>query len=247
MLLGRKAMSNLDSILKSRDITLPAKVCLVKPMVFAVVMYGYESWTLKKAEHWRIDAFELWCWRKLLRIPWTARRSNQCILKKSVLNIHWKEWCWILWPILWPLDVKSWLIWKDQCWERLKAGGGDDKGWGGWMASPTQWTWVWVDSGSWWWTGRPGILQSVGSWRGRHYWVTELNWVQWRNLSFLTVLFSSLPNPTSIFHYPLSLANFKVYWIHPMFFFTLLPLSGFWLLLNLSLGHSHIFCITYLL
>ena len=81
-LLGRKAMTNLDSILKSRDITLPTKVHLVKAMVFQVVMYGCESWTIKKAEHWRIDAFELWCWRRLLRVPWTARRSNQSILKE---------------------------------------------------------------------------------------------------------------------------------------------------------------------
>ena len=82
LLLGRKVMTNLDSILKSRDITLSTKVCLVKAMVFPVVMYGCESWTIKKAEHWRIDAFELWCWRRLLRVPWTAGRSNQCILKE---------------------------------------------------------------------------------------------------------------------------------------------------------------------
>ena len=81
-LLGRKVMTNLDSIFKSRDITLPTKVCLVKAMVFPVVMYGCESWTVKKSEHWRIDAFELWCWRRLLRVPWTARRSNQSILKE---------------------------------------------------------------------------------------------------------------------------------------------------------------------
>ena len=82
LLLGRKVMTNLDRILKSRDITLPTKVCLVKAMVFPVVIYGCESWTVKKAEHQRIDAFELWCWRRLLRVPWTARRSNQCILKE---------------------------------------------------------------------------------------------------------------------------------------------------------------------
>ena len=82
LLLGRKIMTNLDSILKSRDITLPTKVHLVKAMVFPVVMYGCESWTIKKAEHWRIDAFELWCWRRCLRVPWTARRSNQSILKE---------------------------------------------------------------------------------------------------------------------------------------------------------------------
>ena len=83
LLLGRKAMTNLDSILKSRDITLPTKVCLVKAMVFPLVMYGCESWTVKKAEDQRIDAFELWCWRRLLRVPWTARRSNQSILKET--------------------------------------------------------------------------------------------------------------------------------------------------------------------
>ena len=94
LFLGRIAMINIDSILKSRDITLLTKVHLGKAMVYPVVMYGCESWTIKKTEHQRIDAFELWCWRRLLRVPWTARRSNQSILKKSVLNIHWKDWCW---------------------------------------------------------------------------------------------------------------------------------------------------------
>ena len=119
LLLGRKAMTNLDSILKSRDVTLLTKVRIVKAMVFPVVMYGCESWTIRKAEHQRIDAFELWCWRRLLRVPWTARRSNQSILKKSTLNIHWKDWClswnsntlptWCKEPTHWK---KSW------CWER---------------------------------------------------------------------------------------------------------------------------------
>ena len=89
LLLGRKAMTNIESILKSRDITLLTKVHLVKAMVFSVVMYGCESWITKKAEHQRIDVFELWCWRRHLRVPWTARRSNQSILKESELNIHW--------------------------------------------------------------------------------------------------------------------------------------------------------------
>ena len=84
-------MSNLDSIFKSRDITLPTKVHLVKAVVFPVVVYGCESWTVKKAELRRIDAFDLWCWRRLLRVPWAARRSNQLIPRKSVLNIHWKD------------------------------------------------------------------------------------------------------------------------------------------------------------
>ena len=108
LLLGRKVMTNLDSILKSRDITLPTKVCLVKAMVFPVVMYGCESWTIKKAECRRIDAFELWCWRRLLRVPWTAERSSQSILKEirsgcSLEGLMLK----LITPIIWPPDVKS--------------------------------------------------------------------------------------------------------------------------------------------
>ena len=91
LLLGRKIMTNLDSILKSRDITLPTKDCLVKAMVFPAVMYGCEHWTIKKTEGQRMDAFELWCWRRLLRVPWTARRENQSILKRSTLSIHWRK------------------------------------------------------------------------------------------------------------------------------------------------------------
>ena len=141
----------------------------------------YESWTMKKAEHWRIDAFELWCWRRLLRVPWTAWRSNQSIIKKSVLNVHWKDWCWS-----WNSNTLTTLCeeltyWKRPwCWEGLGAGGeGDDRGWDGWMASLTRWTWVWVDSGSWWWTGRPGVLRFMGLQRVRHNWVTGLNWGDW--------------------------------------------------------------------
>ena len=142
LLLGRKVMTNLDSILKNRDITLPTKVHLVKAMVFPVFTYGCESWTVKKAERWRIDAFELWCWRRLLRVPWTARRPKQSILKKSVLNSHWKDWCWS-WNAntlaTWCEELTHWK--RPRCWERLKAGGdGDDRVWDGWMASPTQQT-----------------------------------------------------------------------------------------------------------
>ena len=147
LLLGRKAMTNLDSILKRRDNTLPIKVCVVEAMVFQIVMYACESWTIRKAEHRRIDGFELWCWRRPLRVPWTKRRSNQ-----SILNIHWKDWCWS-WNsstlATWCEELTHWKrLWR---WERLKAGGeGDHRGWDSWMASPTQWTWVWVSSGSWW-------------------------------------------------------------------------------------------------
>ena len=92
--LEEKSWQNLDGVLKSKEITLSTKVCIVKAMVFPVVVYGCENWTIKKAEDWRTDALKLWCWRRLLRVSWTARRSNQSTLKKSTLNIHWKDWYW---------------------------------------------------------------------------------------------------------------------------------------------------------
>ena len=160
LLLERKVITNLDSILKSRDITLPTKVRLVKAMVFPVVMYGCETWTIKKAEGRRIDAFELWCWRRLLTVPWTARRSNQSVLKEISPGVHWKDWCWSRNSntlATWCKEVTHVKI--SWCWERLKVGGeGDNRGWDGWMASATQRTWVWVSSMSWWLTGRPGML-----------------------------------------------------------------------------------------
>ena len=112
LLLGRKVMTNLDNVLKSRDITLPTKVCLVKAMIFPLIMYGCNSWTIKKAECWRIDAFELWCWRRLLRVPWTAGRSNQSILKEIWVFIGRTD-VEAETPILWPPHVKNWLIGKD--------------------------------------------------------------------------------------------------------------------------------------
>ena len=178
LLLGRTVMTNLDSILKSRDITLSTKVHLVKAMVFPVVMYGCMIWTIKKAEHKRIDAFELWCWRWLLRVPWTARIFNQSILKKSVLGVHWKDWCWSWNSNPLATCCKELTHWeRPWCWERLMAGGeGDDRGWDGWMASQTQWTCVWVNPRSWWWTGRPGMLRFMVSQRVGQDWATELNW-----------------------------------------------------------------------
>jgi len=182
-------MTNLDTILKSRDITLLTKVRLVKAMVFPVIMYGCESWTVKKAERQRIDAFELWCWRRFLRVPWTARRSNQSILKEispecSLEGLMLKlklQYCGHLMQELTHLK-RPW------CLERSKVGGeGDNRGWDGWMASPTQWIWVWVSSKSWRWTGRPGVLQSMGSQRVGHDWVTEVNWTeQYTGLRSLT-------------------------------------------------------------
>ena len=187
----RKAMTNLDSILKSRDLTLPAKVHLVKSMVFPVIMYGCESWTIKKAEPQRIDAFELWCWRRLLRIPWTAGRSNQCILKEIIGGTDAKAET----PILWPPDVKNWLFGKDpdagKDWRQEEKG--RTRGWDDWMAwvwtcglnesmnssTPCRWTWVWTSSRCLWWTGKPGMWQSMGSQRIGHCWVTELQWTVW--------------------------------------------------------------------
>ena len=159
-------MTNLDSILKVRDITLPAKVHLVKATVFPVVMYGCESWTIKKTEHQRIDASEPQCWRRLLRVPWTARRSNQSILKEISPQYSFrKDWCWSWNSNTLATWCKELIHWKRPwCWGKLKTGGeGDDRRWDGWMTSPTQWTGVWISSGSWWWTGRPCRLQSMES------------------------------------------------------------------------------------
>ena len=133
-------------------------------MFFPVVMYGCESWTVKKAERWRIDAFELWCWRRLLRVPWTAR-SNQSILKEISPEYSLEGLMLKLKLQYFGHLMRRTAHWKRPWWwERLKAGGeGDDRGWDGWMASPTQWKWVWVNYGSWWWTGRPGVPRFMGS------------------------------------------------------------------------------------
>ena len=163
-------------------------------MVFPVVMYGCESWTVKKAEHRRIDAFELWCWRRLLRVPWTARRSKHSILKE-IQPFHSKGDQSLVFIERLMLKLKlqyfGHLMWRVDSMEKtLMLGGirgrrkGDDRGWDGWMASPTGWIWVWVNSGSWWWTGRPGVLRFMGLQRVRYDWVTELslNWV-WHNFT----------------------------------------------------------------
>ena len=164
-------------------------------MVFLVVMYGFESWTIKKAECWRIDAFELWCWRRL-ESPWIAVRSNQYIIKEISPEYSLKG-CWN-----WNSNtLATWCeelthLKKPWYWERLKVGGeANGRGWDGWMASPTQWTWVWVNSGSWWWTGKPGVLQSLGSKRVGHDWAAELNWSIFSNMWFfvncLSVFFAA--------------------------------------------------------
>ena len=138
-------------------------------------MYACESWTIKKAEHWRSDAFELWCWRRLLRVPWTARRSNQSILKEispeySLEGLMLKLKFQYCGHLMQRTDSLEKILMR----ERLKAEEEVDRGWDSWMASPTWWTWVWASSRSWWWTGKPGVLQSMGSQRVRHDWTTEL-------------------------------------------------------------------------
>ena len=178
LLLERKVMTNLDSIFKSRDMTLPTKVCLVKAMVFPVVMYGCESWTVKKAECQRIDAFELWCWRRLLRVLWTARRSNQSILKDispeySLEGLMFK----LKLPILWLPDVKSWLIGKDLAagkdWAQEKGTTEDEMA--GWHhqldGHEFEWT-PWVGDGQ-------GGLACCNSWGRKESDMTEwLNWIE---------------------------------------------------------------------
>ena len=171
-------MTNLDSILKGRDMTFPTEVRLVKLRFLQRSCVDVRAGPYR-AEPRRTDACELWCWRRLLRFPWTARRSSQSILKDispEWIFIHWKAWC------CWSWNSNTLATWCEErthlkrpwCWERLRAGGeGDNTGWDGWMASPTLWTWVWASSRSWWWTGKPGVLQSLGSQRVGHNWVNE--------------------------------------------------------------------------
>ena len=169
-------MTNLDNVVKSRDVTLPTKVHTVKAMVFPVVMYACESWTVKKAERRRIDAFELWCWRRCLRVPRTARRSNSSVLKEISPGCS-------LEGLMLRLKLSTFTTWCEElthwkrpwCWKRLKAGGeGDSRGWDSWMASPTQRTWNWANSRRWWRTGKPGMLQSMGLQRVRHDWAIKV-------------------------------------------------------------------------
>ena len=137
-------------------------------------MYGYESWTIKKAECWRIHAFELWCWRRLLRDPWTARRANQSILKEISPGCSLKGLIYFGHLMRRANSFEKTLM-LGKIEGRRRRGRQSMR----WLdASPTQWTWVWVDSRSWWWTGRPGMLQSMGSQRVRHDWATELNWTK---------------------------------------------------------------------
>ena len=187
-------MTNLDSILKSRDITLPTKVCLVKAMVFPVVMYGCKSWTIKKAECWRIDAFDLWSWRRVLRVPWTARRSNQSILKEispgcSLEGLMLKLKFQYLGHLMWRADSLS-----AHCPDARRDWGQEEKG----MTKDEMVGWHHQHNGhGFGWTpgvgDRQGGLACCGSWGCRvgHNWATELNWLRWaleaRNSTLLQV------------------------------------------------------------
>ena len=178
LLLGRKVMTNLDSIFKSRDITLPTKVRLVKAMVFPVVMYGCESWTVKKPERRRIDAFELWCWRRLLRVPWTARRSSESILKEispgcSLEGMMLKLRLQYFGHLMRTVDSLEKTLMLGE------IGGRRRRGWQRmrWLDGITDSMDMGLgDSGSWWQTRRPGMMRFMGSQRVGHDWATELNW-----------------------------------------------------------------------
>ena len=204
-------MTNLDSILKKKRHYFANR----SP---SGQSYGFSSspvwmWELDHKQSWmpRIDVFELWCWIRLLIVPWTARRANQQSSRKSVLNSHWKDWCWS-WSsntlATWCEELTYWK--RPWCWwERLKAGGkGDNRGWDGWMVSLTRWTWVWASSRSWWWTGKPAVLQSMGSQRVGHNWATELNQHKyWKNLN-LSCYFSFYPDLEIIYFFCFSFLNY---------------------------------------
>ena len=177
LLLGRKVMTNLNSILKSRDITFPTKVHLVKAMVFPVVIYGCESWTVKKAEHRRIDAFELWCWRRFLRVPWTARRSNQSILKEVSAGCSLEGWCWSWNSNTLATWCEELTHWKDS--DAGKDWGQEENG----MTEDEMVGWHHQLNGQefgklrdLWWTRRPGMLQPMEWQRVGQDCATELNW-----------------------------------------------------------------------
>ena len=180
-------MTNLESILKSRDIVLPTKVHQVKTIFLPAVMDGCESWTIKKAECQRIDALELWCWRRLLRVPWTARRANQSILKEISPEYSLEE---LTLKLKFQYLMRRTDHWeRPWCWARLKArGAGDDRGWDGWMASLTGSTWVWASFGN---------GDGQGSWRAAVYGVTKSwtwlsDWNELRTIKFLNHFLGNL-------------------------------------------------------
>ena len=155
-------------------------------MVFPVVMYGCESWTIKKAEHQKLMLLNCGVGEDFCKSLELQEDPTSPSYRRSVLDVHWKDWCWS-WNsntlATWCKELTH--LKRPWCWERLSAGEGDDRGWDGWMVSPTQWTWVWVDPGSWWWTGRPGVLWFMGSQRLGHSWAIELT--DWQTMVSLSV------------------------------------------------------------
>ena len=201
---------------------MPTKVHLVKAKLFPGLLYGCESWTIKKAECQNIDTFELWCWRRLLRVVWTARRSNQSILKEispeySLGGLILKLKLQYFGHLMWRTDSleNTLMLGKTEGRRRRRQ-----QRMRYWMASPTQRTWVWTSSGSWWWTGKPGMLQSMGSQRVRHNWAPELNYYkvfQNKSLSYKTPDVQA--NLTAIYEEPAHFLRFhsfySVSFIHP--------------------------------
>ena len=152
---------------------------MVKTMVFPVVMYGCETWTVKKAEFWKLMLLNCDVGEESWESLGLQGDPTSPSWRRSVLGVHWKDWCWSWNSSTLATSCEKLTHWKRHwCWEGLGAGGeGDDRGWDGWMASPTRWTWIWVNSGSWWWTGGPGVLRFMRSQRVGHDWATELNWI----------------------------------------------------------------------
>ena len=178
MLLGGKVKTNLGSILKITDILCSKGLSSQGYGLSSSHVWMWWLDYIEKAESWRIDAFELWCWRRLLRVPWTARRSNQSILKISpgcsLQGLTLRLKLQYFGKLMQRADSFEKTLMLGKIKGRRRRGG---RGWDGWLASPTQWTWVWVNSGSWWWTGRPGVQQSMVSQSVGHDWATELNWI----------------------------------------------------------------------
>ena len=187
----------MDSIFKSRDITLSTKVHLVKSMFFPVVMYGCESWTIKKAKHQRIDAFELWCWRRLLKVPWTARRSNHPKGNQSWIFIGRTD-AEAEAPMFWPPDAKNRLTGKDLMLGKIEGRRRRGQQRMRWLDGITDSMDMSLNTFQWW-TGKPGGLQSMGSQRVGQDWATELNWIEPEVIrgEELWSLFKLLPSSTS--------------------------------------------------
>ena len=184
-------MTNLGSVLKSRDITLLTNVRIVKAILFPVVTYGCDSGTVKKAECQRIDAFKLWCWRRLLKVPWTQEIKPVNFKQDQPWIFTWRADAEAEAPVFWSSDVNS--LEKSLMLAKIEARGEQGiRGWDGWMASPMQWTWTWANSRRWWGTGRPGVLQSMGLQRVGQAWATKQEQHQQQKLYAFSFMYINL-------------------------------------------------------